>query len=242
MPSPFPGMDPYLESPQVWPDFHSRFINVMSEQLVPLVRPRYSVRIEERVYLEFEPEGREGPIRPDLTLSDRGDGSAAPAPRSSTTAVPVKVAVVVPDEVREVALVIRHLELQRVVTVVELLSPSNKRSRSVGRDTYLEKRNAVLKSPAHLMEVDLLRGGERMPMREELPAGDYHVILSREEKRPDCDVYSWSVRDPLPEIPIPLAEDDPDISLSFQSVLDTVYERAGYDYTVNYGNSSTPPP
>ncbi len=80
MPSPFPGMDPYLESPQVWADFHSRFINVMSEQLVPLVRPRYSVRIEERVYLEFEPEGRQGPIRPDHTLSDRGGGSAAPAP------------------------------------------------------------------------------------------------------------------------------------------------------------------
>ncbi len=241
MPSTFPGMDPYLESPEIWPDFHGSFMNVIRERMVPLVRPRYSVRIEERVYLEFEPEGREALIRPDLTLSDRGWGPPASTPSSAAAAVPVKVAVVIPEEIREVSLVIRHQEFQRVVTVVELLSPSNKRARSVGRETYLEKRNAILKSEVHLMEIDLLRGGEKMPMLGPLPPGDYHVVLSRGERRPECDVFSWRLRDRLPEIPIPLAAGDPDVSLDLQAVLDTVYERAGYDYTIRYEMEPDPP-
>jgi hypothetical protein len=234
-------MDPYLESPAVWPDFHSAFINALREHLVPLVRPRYSVRIEERVYLEFEPGTRKAPVRPDLTIADRGGRSPGRASSAVATAIPVKVAVVLPEESREVFLVVRDLAREQVVTVIELLSPANKRSPSAGREVYLEKRNAVLKSPAHLVELDLLRAGARMPMRDPLPAGQYHVVVSRRERRPECDVYSWSLRDRLPAVPVPLAEGDPDVRIDLQAVVDAVYERAGYDYTVDYSGAPAPP-
>ena len=78
-------------------------------------------------------------------------------------------------------------------------------------------------------------------MREALPPGDYQVIVSRREKRPDCEVYSWPLRGELPEIPIPLAVGDPDVALNLQSVLDLTYDRAGYDYTIDYGTDPPPP-
>ncbi len=240
MPSPFPGMDPYLEAPEVWPDFHSRFINGISEKIVPLVRPRYSVRIEERVYLGFVPTDELELIRPDITITKRAQDLPRSSSATTVAAVPVPVAMVMPEEVREVYLVVQSLELDRVVTVIELLSPSNKRSGSPGRMAYLEKRGAVLKSPAHLVEIDLLRGGQRMPMRGPLPPADYYVILSRREKRPQCDVYPCSLRATLPEVPVPLAGGDPDIPLNLQSVLSTVYDRAGYDYSLNYTRGLEP--
>ena len=115
MPSPFPGMDPFIES-QRWTSFHDRFIVSLGDALVPQVRPRYVVDVGERVYLE-----------------------------------------------REIFLTLRDRASNEVVTVIEVLSPSNKRPGSDGRKEYLEKRNQVLMSTAHLIELDLLRGGERLP-------------------------------------------------------------------------------
>jgi hypothetical protein len=127
-----------------------------------------------------------------------------------------------------------------VVTIVEVLSPTNKRPGGDGRDAYLQKREEVLLSPAHLVELDLLRGGERLPALKPLPPGDYYAFVSRQRDRPMAAVYAWSLRSPLPAIPVPLAGDDRDVIPDLQSVFTDVYDRAGYDYTLDYERAVEP--
>ena len=114
-----------------------------------------------------------------------------------------------------------------VVTIIEVLSPANKRANSDGRREYLAKRAMILRSSAHLVEIDLLRGGERLPMAEPLPSVDYDVIVSRAPRRPMADVWPTTLRQPLPTVPIPLAGEDPEVPLDLQAIFHAVHERAG---------------
>jgi hypothetical protein len=138
-----------------------------------------------------------------------------------------------PQERRETYLVIREVETMEIVTIIETLSPANKRSSSDGRDQYLEKREEILRSKTNLVELDLLRGGKRLPVVG-LPAGDYYAIVSRGHKRPKTDVYHWTLRQPLPPIPIPLKKDEPEVTVDLQQVFSTVYDRARYQLSLNY--------
>jgi len=122
-----------------------------------------------------------------------------------------------------------------------VLSPDNKRAGSDGHREYLSKREAVLQSTAHLIELDLLRGGRRLPTIEPLPPADYYAFVCRAQHRPRAEVYAWTLRHRLPTIPVPLAADDPDVMLDLQAVFDTVYERAGYDYSLDYHRPVEPP-
>ncbi|MCW5851998.1 MAG: DUF4058 family protein, partial [Anaerolineae bacterium] len=122
-----------------------------------------------------------------------------------------------------------------------LRSPVNKRAGSDGRREYLAKRETVLRSAAHLVELDLLRGGDRLPTIEPLPPADYYAFVCRRQERPRVWVYPWTLRHKLPIIPIPLADGDPDAPLDLQSVFTTVYDRAGYDYGLDYRQSPEPP-
>jgi hypothetical protein len=158
----------------------------------------------------------------------------------TTEAEPALLTLPAIDPVEEIYLVIRSREKDDVVTVIELLSPTNKLSRD-GRTEYLNKRNAVLHSEANLVEIDLLRGGKRLPTVEPLPAGDYFAFVTRVERRPKVEVYSWPLERRLPKIPIPLAEGDPDVMLDLQAVFDTTYDRAGYDYALKYSKPVEPP-
>jgi hypothetical protein len=128
-----------------------------------------------------------------------------------------------------------------VVTVIETLSPANKRASSDGREQYLEKRNEVLESRSHLIELDLLRGGVRLPTITPLPPADYYAIVSRRHTRPRAQVYPWTIHDPLQTIPVPLRRGDPEVSLDLQSVLTTVYDRARYGLSLNYTQPLDPP-
>jgi hypothetical protein len=128
-----------------------------------------------------------------------------------------------------------------VVTVIEVLSPANKRPGSDGRRQYLEKREEVLLSPASLIELDLLRGGERLPMAAPLPAGDYYAIIARGWRPRRADVYAWSLRQPLPTIPVPLAGEDPDVPLDLQAAFATLYDRAVYAVSLDYRHVIEPP-
>ena len=203
MPSPYPGMDPFLEM-QEWDDFHPTFNTVLREFLSPALEPDYLVRVERRVYLE-----RAG-AEPETML-------------------------------RETYLVVRDRETMQVVTVIELLSPSNKRRNGDGRREYLTKREEILTSSTHLVELDFLRGGLRLPVVGSLPPGDYHAIISRANRRPRCEVYAWTLRDRLPSIPIPLKLGDDDAVVSLQEVFETVYQRARYDLSVKYDAALDPP-
>jgi hypothetical protein len=242
MPSTFPGMDPYLEG-QVWEEFHASLMVAIRDSLVPSVRPRYIVRLEERMYVERVPEGGLRMIRPDVAVihestaarPGRGEGGVA------VLTAPIAVPLPMPEEVREVYVEIRLRESAGLVTVVEALSPDNKRSGGRGRRKYLVKRDAMLLSSAHLVEIDLLRGGERLPMARPLPPADYYVIVSREPRRPVADVWPFTLRQPLPTIPIPLADGDPDVPLNLQDIFTAVYDRAGYDYSLDYRRDPEPP-
>jgi hypothetical protein len=237
-------MDPCIES-QLWEDFHHAVIEVIREALIPQTRPRYVVRVEERVYIEHVPHSDLAFIRPDVTVLERTAHRGAPERAAATAApvaiVPVLLHVPVPERVHEAFLTIRERETMEVITVIEVLSPGNKRAGSDGRREYLRKRGDVLLSATHLVELDLLRGGERLPTIEPLPPGDYYAFVCRRQHRFQAEVFAWLLSQPLPPIPVPLAEVDPDIVLDLQTICTTVYDRAGYDYSLNYRQPILPP-
>ena len=160
MPSPFPGMDPFLEHPDLWPDVHNALIAAMRDVLAPALRPRYYVAIEERAYLEDSSElvlvGR-----PDFAVVGAG-GEAGGTTEPVRGARVVEVDLPVAFPVRGTYLEVRGVAGGDVVTVIEILSPGNKRP-GTGRRLYLDKRATVLATRTSLVEVDMLRAGERMP-------------------------------------------------------------------------------
>jgi len=231
-------MDPFIES-QKWEDFHARFITVLSEMLVPQVRPQYMVDVERYVYVTREEEEVVKIIAPDALVADTGrDWRELAATAGVATLRPVKHRIALPRR-RQAYLVIRTGRNESVVTVIELLSPWNK-AREAGVAEYLAKRANVLNSIANLVELDLLRGGERLPTVEPLQTGDFYAFVSRPRLRPEVDVYAWTLRDPLPTLPVPLAEGDPDVTLDLQTAFTTTYDRAGYDYSLDYGEELEP--
>jgi hypothetical protein len=207
MPSPLPGMDPFLEGEE-WEDFHARFNPALADFLSARVDPGYLVRVERRVYVEHvdrdEAQWRVADVG---VLRSETDDSPGPGEGASAVATlaPVPGVLPMPEERRETYLVIREQQSREVITVIETLSPANKRPGGDGRREYLRKREEVLRSDTHLVELDLLRGGQRLPMLRPLPAGDYYAIVSRGYRRPRADIYAWTLRHPLPVIPAPLA-------------------------------------
>jgi hypothetical protein len=229
MPSPFPGMNPYIERADVWNDFHDSFIPAAREMLAPQVRPRYYIRIEEHLFIHEPPARKRFPFgRPDLSIHSARDpvagtsrGAAAPA----TVGLPAVV-----EEQRLPYLEIRDRDRNQVVTVIELLSPVNKATGS-GRDQYLAKVQRVLASGTNFVEIDLLRGEPRMPWEGLLPC-DYYAIVSRPADRaqdpPRADLWAIGLRDPLPTVPIPLRPGEPEPSLDLQAILHRIYDAADY--------------
>ena len=242
MPSPFPGMDPYLEGGS-WPDFHMLLISEMRTLLSGRIRPKYIVEAERRVYLETDPSDPERFIRPDVAIEMEPYGPSGRAVQTDAVSLaePVTLTLPMPAEHREAYLTIRLAKPRKVVTVIEVLSPTNKNLRTTGREVYLAKRDGVLECKTHLVELDLLRGGERLPTVQPLPAADYYAFVSRGNRRPQVDVYPWSLRQPMPAIPIPLEPEDPDVVLDLQAVFNAVYDRAGYDYSLDYEGQVEPP-
>ena len=207
---------------------------------MPRVRPKYFVDVEERVYVERDPDDPVMAIRPDAAVvhAVREEGAAYAA---ATVTAPVDCLLPMPEETREVYLTIRRKDLRTIVTVIELLSPANKRPGADGFGQYLEKRLHVLASFSNLVELDLLRGGRRLPIVGTLPPGDFVATIARVRRRPHAEAYVWSLEQRLPVIPIPLADPDPDVSLDLQEVFQLVYDRAGYDYSLDYHEPPDPP-
>ncbi len=238
MPTPFPGMDPYLEQPALWPDLHNSLIVALRDDLAPRLRPRYYVAIEERTYT-VEPA--------DLALAGRADVavvSHAPAPNAALAGQAAQSGGVVielelPDLVRETYLEVRAADGQ-IVTLIEILSPTNKRP-GEGRGQYLRKRRAVLGSLSHLVEIDLLRGGEPMPVQRYEGQSDYRIMVSRGEQRPRALLLPFNVRQPIPLFQLPLLADDPEPTVELGALLHALYDRGGYDLRLRYGVEADPP-
>jgi hypothetical protein len=130
---------------------------------------------------------------------------------------------------------------RRLVTSVEVLSPSNKRRRSVGWKKYLRKRQALLLGKASLVEVDLLRGGDRMPMLDPWPDSPYAVLVARDTEAPHCRVWPAFADRPLPTIPVPLSRPDPDVALALQPLVEAIYDRGRYGEEIDYRKLPEPP-
>ncbi|MCP5101483.1 MAG: DUF4058 family protein [Chloroflexi bacterium] len=228
MPSPFPGMDPYLEGHR-WVSFHIELSVEMRRQLSPKLRPKYHVLAMERFITE-SPESidvAQRSIYPDTAVIHE----TTPVWTTPKTPQSVQVATLMPQEIPHVVLEIFTVDKKELVTSIELLSPSNKRGK--GYRDYLEKRYAILESRVHLVEIDLLRRGHRVPMETTLPAAPYYIFLSHAAKRPILDVWPIQMNSTLPSIPIPLLEDDT-VTLNFQAAFNAVYDSVGYDEVVDY--------
>jgi hypothetical protein len=228
-------MDPYLESQGFWQDFHTTLLPYCRRALRAVLPRHYAAVIEERISLVDLSQGAEQIYRPDVAVISGRAGAELPAGRgASATLEPITLPLALEDleEIHHRWIEIKRLPDRSLVTVIEILSPTNK----IGsrRIEYLEKRAQWLRQPVNVVEVDLLLGGRRLPMRGPLPAGDCYALVSRSGRRPNCDVYAWSIRRALPEIPIPLAERDSDIALNLAAVFAQTYDDAGYDDLVDY--------
>lgn len=239
MPSPFPGMNPYLERSTAWRDFHNSFIFCAREHLLPQVAPKYVAKMDEMMFIhEYDDEGRRLVGSGDVNIV-RQHGSFRDASSSTAVAAPVRMRTdVALDYERHVYLELFDKELKKIVTVIELLSPSNKYA-GQDRDSYIGKRNKILASSAHFVEIDLLRGGPRLPM-EDVPPSDYCVLVSRAHERPEGDAWPIHLRQPLPTIPIPLRKGEREATLDLKAVIDRAYDAAGYDAYI-YEDAPEPP-
>jgi hypothetical protein len=241
MPSPFPGMDPYLEDRDDWPDFHHRLIYNIAEALQPQLSPRYFARIEKRIYLAEDDEL----IVPDVLVAWK-PRTAVRSGRSG-----VAVAVLEPDEPlrapralehRESYIEIRVPRSSEVVTVIEVLSPSNKRGQ--GGEFYRARQNEVLAAGQNLVEIDLLRAGSHTiagPRAEQTRAGRWDCVVSvvRYLKPTIADLYPFSLRDRLPRVAVPLQGQDADVILDLPSAFNRSHDGACY---LDYLDYSPPPP
>ena len=238
MPSPFPGMNPYFEQADHWPDFHNEFLTVLRRQLVPRIGPDYIIQLEKHVYIhELPPEPRRLLGRPDVSVI-RAGAPAAGRPNLGVLEAPVEVQIPASDVERLAFLEVRDRRGRELVTVIELLSPSNKRP-GEDRQQYLAKRREILRSTAHLVEIDLLRGWSPMPA-DDRPEGHYSVLVSRSERRPAAEFWPIRLRDRLPVIPIPLRPTDPDGQVDLQEVLHQAHDGPGYEHFIYDGGPEPP--
>jgi hypothetical protein len=145
---------------------------------------------------------------------------------------PLELATIIPTPIPHVTIEIRDTANRQLVTAIEVLSPTNKRGD--GRQEYLAKRRRILLSTAHLLEIDLLRQGQRVLMQKPLPSAPYFIFLSRAEKRPLTEIWPISLKEPLPVVPIPLLPGDADVALDMQHVFTTTYDLLGYDLALDY--------
>jgi hypothetical protein len=237
MPSPFPGMNPYLEQSDAWQDFHQRFLIHSADSLSPQVGPNYLVKIEVRLILhERSAEERRFVGIADIGVAATGDRK--PTAVASTLEAPVLLQLPAVEVEKHLSLEIRDRRNRRVITVLELLSPANE-TPGADRDDYMAKRRQVLAGQTHLVEIDLRRGGQR-PRPPELPPCDYYALVSRYEDRPVVGFWPIGLRDGLPILPIPLAESDPPVHLDLKAVLDRTYDLADYGKYI-YPETPEPP-
>ena len=230
MPSPFPGMDPYLEG-SLWTTLHATLPIEIVRQLIPQLGPTYMALPVERMVLEM-PEDvaiMAATIIPDASVVTTGPSYGSGA---ATLEAPLHVTTLIPTPVPHVSIEIRDTRKRELVTAIEILSPTNKRGD--GRQEYLAKRRQILLSTAHLIEIDLLRRGQRVPVLERLPEVPYFVYVSRFEARPISDVWPIRLQDPLPIVPVPLRHGDPDISLDLQAAFTGAYDLLQYGRGIDY--------
>ena len=231
---PFPGMDPFFEAYR-WRDLHGSLIPDIRDALNDQLPWGFKAVIEERIVLTDSGGEPAGEFVGDGAVIEYGGGDGATVGGTAAVAEPVggTFLLTTPAPVREEQdyLEVRESDTNRLVTVLEVLSPWNKTGD--GRDAYLAKRNALLRTEVHLVEFDLLRGGRRLPTVEPLPQRDYFAFVSDADERPSVRTWAWNLPEPLPSLYVPLRPGR-SVRLDLQRVFRLCYERASYRKVLDY--------
>jgi Protein of unknown function (DUF4058) len=247
MPSPFPGMDPYLESPDWFPDLHGSLIIFMKGELQHSLPESYYAQSSQRVWLEYstrhvEPDVQVVQSAPRTRKRARSGGLAVADPEATGPLV-VTVETIEHGPFKESFLEIRRRRDKdvQIVTSIEILSPSNKKVGNSSREKFLDKQRKTLGSETHLVEIDLLRGGTHaLAVPKDLvtaKAGpcEYVVSIHRFDRPNEFLIYPITLRQRLPQIAIPLSPGDPDVMLDLQEVFDQSYDIGPYRREIEYG-------
>jgi hypothetical protein len=237
-------MDPYLEG-EMWQEFHDRLANQISEQLMPLLSPKYVALLAKRYVFDRPALGvfdltPDRIIYPDVHVValPGAEPTAAPGGTRNALAEPtIELPSLLPEEVPLLSLEIRDIAERRLVTIIEILSPVNKRGE--GARDYAKRRMELLKTRVHLLEIDLLRQGMRIQLAGEPPPASYYIYVSRWQRRPYTQIWTISLREPLPTVPVPLLPPDPDVPLDLQAAIQACFDLVGYERLLDY---SSPPP
>jgi len=241
MEPPFPGMDPYLEAPTMWPDVHHRLITTIGDQLQAALAPRYRAVITP--YATFE-SVEIAPVRkvvPDVVLIERDPTAPAEGDVAVFEPAPLTLPAVMEVEVEYARIEIYTVGQRTLVTAIELLAPANKRPGVNGADAYEQKRQEIFGSTVNLLELDLLRHGRRPQVARPLPDAPYFVFLSRVQRRPYIEIWPLSRREPIKLLPVPLLYPDPPAPLDLTAVIHTAYRRGRYDLDIDYHEPPPPP-
>ncbi|MFQ5617224.1 MAG: DUF4058 family protein [Anaerolineales bacterium] len=242
----FPGMDPYLEG-YLWPDVHHRIATEISDRLMPVLQPRYVARIEIQVVQDETPGAEIGIMYPDVEIVKPSWRESTPASEypvasaNKATAVMTPVSLSIPRlrfEVRLARVAIRDVAQNELVTMIEILSPVNKRE--PGLSKYAKKRERLFASDVHLLEIDLLRRGQRLFVSRRLEKSHYLVSLTRAGAQ-YTDIWKIDLKDRLPVVPVPLRQPDSDVLLDLTAIFDSIYRKAAYHLSVDYGGTPPPP-
>jgi hypothetical protein len=239
--SPFPGMDPYLE--RYWRDVHTRLMVYAADTIQNQLPGDLAARVEESVSVDDDGDETQK-FAPDVSLAE--EHRAAWHPPAAGTATAVAEPLIVAAEPVE-----RHIEIidtksaDRIVTVIEFLSPSNKLS-GIDRSRYIEKQHEYLKSTSNLVEIDLIRAGDfivAVSPGNLTPAylDSYIACVRRADRRAEAEIYRMPLREELPSIWIPLRRTDTDIALNLQALINTCYDRSRYSTKIDYTAEPRPP-
>lgn len=201
MPSPFPGMDPFLEDEKLWPAFHHQLIGSLFQILLPNLVDRYRARIGQRQYL---------------------------------TEMPLFTSII-REEHAEEFIEVRQRTDGRLITLVDVVSPTNKLN-PCGRQAYLDKRREARVQNASIVEVDLVMQGQPMLdySRDGLPDWDYAVTVTRSTQPERYEIYTSTIQKRLPRFKLPLAVDDRDTVVDLQAAFARCYDQGGFGGNVDY--------
>lgn len=229
-----------LEAPSLWPDVHTSLSFAIRDQLQPQLSPRYTAAITSYVAFEMIEIAPARVAVPDVGILDR---DVAPARGGAVAIAPAPLTGIVALEAptRYQRIEVRTVGDETLVAAIEILSPVNKRPGVEGADAYERKRRELLRSEAHLMEIDLLRGGRRPALVTPLPPKPYFICLSRVQRRPEIEIWPISLQQPLPLVPVPLRPPDADVALDLGAVFHRIYTSARYDLRIDYRQAPPPP-
>lgn len=242
--SPFPGMDPYLEDGEVWQDFNSALAVEIRNVLNRQIGPKYYAAVETHTVSQDVFISLPHAIYPDVGVYQKPSApDQHPVSTLAAPAAPLQRVAVLGEETRIRSVQVYLTKTAELVTALEILSPHNKRG--AGLEEYRKKRETLLKSQAHLVEFDLLRGGTRPGLELHSPPLDCDYVLvvnrARSERIRVSEIWPLALNEPFPVFPIPLREPDPDVILNLNEIFHAIYTDSGYGWRIDYTQPIPPP-